>query len=321
MFNKTLNRLDSLLARINGHPEYSVHVKGKVINQLVQEASKHSLNIELLAETGEYAKSTERSRILQNLNSAWTYLDKYGISLSTLTVLGNIIEPDNNPYRNFRQTQTKFGSFYPPVSEVIPFEIKNLVDILSLNKIHPVQRAVEAHLEMVRIHPYVDGNGRAARLLQNFCLQQVNYPPAIILASERELYIKLLEGTLKKRYAHQSCIGAPALEESLFQEFIASKVLSSAEQLESELQKRRIYDLTLCSVDNPSTVRILSRNIRDYAKADHRGVSVVKDKERRCQKGAVCLKVIGDISKEELDLILDRKSTASKIKYHLVSVA
>src|SRR3989344_117522 len=222
MLDRTLSRLDHLLARINGHPEYSVRVRGTVIRQLVQEASKHSLNIELLAETGEYAVNTERSLILQNLNSAWNYLDRYGITLSTLAVLGNIIEPDNNPSPNFRRTQVAFGGFYPPVSEVIPFEIKNLVDLLSLNMVHPVQRAVEAHLEMVRIHPYLDGNGRAARLLQNFCLQQVNYPPAIILASERELYLRLLESTLKRRYTHQSSMGAPALEESLFQEFIAS---------------------------------------------------------------------------------------------------
>ena len=36
--------------------------------------------------------------------------------------------------------------------------------------LHPVERAAEAHYRLVTIHPFVDGNGRTARLLMNLLL-------------------------------------------------------------------------------------------------------------------------------------------------------
>jgi Fic family protein len=41
--------------------------------------------------------------------------------------------------------------------------------------IHPITRAAIAHLEFVRIHPFMDGNGRTARLLQTLLLAQVGW--------------------------------------------------------------------------------------------------------------------------------------------------
>ncbi len=45
---------------------------------------------------------------------------------------------------------------------------------------HPVELAAEAHYRLVTIHPFVDGNGRAARLLMSLILLMHGYPPAII---------------------------------------------------------------------------------------------------------------------------------------------
>ena len=59
--------------------------------------------------------------------------------------------------------------------------------------IHPVELAISAHYELVTIHPFVDGNGRTARLLMNLVLMQNGYPPAIIKIRERERYINSLQ--------------------------------------------------------------------------------------------------------------------------------
>ena len=55
--------------------------------------------------------------------------------------------------------------------------------------LHPVELATEAHYQLLTIHPFVDGNGRTARLLMNLLLLMAGYPPAIIRKRERLAYI------------------------------------------------------------------------------------------------------------------------------------
>ena len=60
-------------------------------------------------------------------------------------------------------------------------------------KMHAVELAAEAHYRLVTIHPFVDGNGRTARLLMNMILMMKGYPSAIIRKNDRLAYIKSLE--------------------------------------------------------------------------------------------------------------------------------
>ena len=50
----------------------------------------------------------------------------------------------------------------------------------NIDKKHPVITAAIAHYNMVRIHPFDDGNGRGARILMNLILIKRGYPIAII---------------------------------------------------------------------------------------------------------------------------------------------
>ena len=59
--------------------------------------------------------------------------------------------------------------------------------------LHPVELAAEAHYRLVSIHPFVDGNGRTARLLMNLILLMGGYPPAIIRKEDRLAYLASLE--------------------------------------------------------------------------------------------------------------------------------
>ncbi len=63
----------------------------------------------------------------------------------------------------------------------------------SPSKDHPIKISADAHYKLVSIHPFVDGNGRTARLLMNLLLMQKGYPPAIIKKEERRKYINSLE--------------------------------------------------------------------------------------------------------------------------------
>lgn len=64
---------------------------------------------------------------------------------------------------------------------------------LTNNREHPIIKAALAHYEFVTIHPFIDGNGRTARLLMNLILLQNGYPPAIIRIANRANYILALE--------------------------------------------------------------------------------------------------------------------------------
>ena len=62
-------------------------------------------------------------------------------------------------------------------------------------RIHPVILAAEMHERLVSIHPFVDGNGRTARLLMNLILARNGYTRANIKGdlSSRMNYYKSLE--------------------------------------------------------------------------------------------------------------------------------
>lgn len=76
----------------------------------------------------------------------------------------------------------------------ISYLMKEFVDWLHReNPDHPVKISADAHFKLVGIHPFVDGNGRLARLLMNLLLMQEGYPPAFIRKEDRRAYINSIE--------------------------------------------------------------------------------------------------------------------------------
>lgn len=80
----------------------------------------------------------------------------------------------------YRRIQVYVGSritgeviFMPPHPEEVPALMKNFIVWLNSEealKLHPVLVAGISHYELVRIHPFVDGNGRTARALATLIL-------------------------------------------------------------------------------------------------------------------------------------------------------
>ena len=88
------------------------------------------------------------------------------------------------------------GSKYPlPDPKEIPQRMKDWLSEVGLTRkeLHPVVFAALAHKELVFIHPFIDGNGRVARLLMNLILLQAGYTIAIIPPVTRPEYIQSLE--------------------------------------------------------------------------------------------------------------------------------
>lgn len=83
-------------------------------------------------------------------------------------------------------------------------------------KLHPAIFAADAHFKLVSIHPFVDGNGRTARLLMNLLLMQQGYPPAIVSKEDRRKYLEAIEkGQMGGSLGNYYLIIYQAIEKSL----------------------------------------------------------------------------------------------------------
>lgn len=79
------------------------------------------------------------------------------------------------------------------------YEINNLMQKLiaeyqnDWQDYHPIVRATLVHGEFVKIHPFIDGNGRTSRLLLNFELMKSGYTPIIIENKNRAKYYDAID--------------------------------------------------------------------------------------------------------------------------------
>jgi Fic/DOC family len=87
------------------------------------------------------------------------------------------------------------GTTTPDFAEV-PARMRAWVDEVCRNRADdaPIAEVVAAlHHAFVRIHPFIDGNGRAGRLLVNLILIRLGYPPAIIHRRQRRDYLLAMQ--------------------------------------------------------------------------------------------------------------------------------
>ena len=114
-------------------------------------------------------------------------------------------------------TGSKYGASKPHKIKGDMDELFRWVNIAK-SSLHPVELAAGAHKRFAFIHPFIDGNGRIARLIMNVILIQNGYIPAVIPPVLRQEYISLLEK------AHTDDIP--------FTEFIAERVYESEKEME-----------------------------------------------------------------------------------------
>lgn len=81
--------------------------------------------------------------------------------------------------------------YIPPAPELIPGRMNTYFQDLGemRNRLHPVHFAAHAHAGIANIHPFVDGNGRTARLAMNAALLQTGFVITILPPVLRQKYI------------------------------------------------------------------------------------------------------------------------------------
>ncbi|MBU0757496.1 MAG: Fic family protein [Nanoarchaeota archaeon] len=87
-----------------------------------------------------------------------------------------------------------YGSFYMPTDkDLLELEFEELITWYNENKMHPFELACIFHLNFVSMHPFMDGNGRMARLLFNYILWKAGYPMMVFPVSKKRSYFDSLE--------------------------------------------------------------------------------------------------------------------------------
>jgi len=91
-----------------------------------------------------------------------------------------------------RYVRTETGRHEFPSPAEIPALMGDFAKWLQSSPATP-ESAFTAHLRLVDIHPFNDGNGRTARLLMNLILILAGYPPVSVRPEDRPDYVRALQ--------------------------------------------------------------------------------------------------------------------------------
>ncbi len=135
----------------------------------------------------------------------------------------------------YRKGQNSVGNFMPPNQGDVPVLMRDFAEWLSANNdVHPVLRAGVAHLHLVSIHPFWDGNGRTARGLTTLLLQRSPFGFRDLLSMEswfadrRDAYINAIERVQGRTFSD-------AYDMTAWLEFFVGAMAASAQSLINEL--------------------------------------------------------------------------------------
>ena len=124
----------------------------------------------------------------KNPITEWNIRNIHGI------ILKGIDDENAGSYRK-ENVLIKGATHIPPDHNLVKEEMENLINRYNdyYKEMHPIIRASILHVELVKIHPFIDGNGRASRLLMNLDLINSGYLPVIIKKEDRLKYYEALD--------------------------------------------------------------------------------------------------------------------------------
>ncbi len=128
------------------------------------------------------------------------------------------IEPQNAGFYRRERIRISGSDYSPPSPEKVP---KLMTEFAATFKAEPadplptIEFSAFVHFKLVDTHPFIDGNGRTARLLLNLFLMRHGFPPAVILKSDRPRYYDSLDLAHKGNLGPFTELVARSVERSL----------------------------------------------------------------------------------------------------------
>lgn len=114
--------------------------------------------------------------------------------------LYRLVSPEThllNPNK-YRQSLVQIGAYVCPDYNEVPALVSEL--FYKMQQIpNPIIKAIYFHHELIRIHPFTDGNGRVTRAAKNWMLMYELYPPIFINdSSQKKKYIASLANSFRE---------------------------------------------------------------------------------------------------------------------------
>ena len=120
-------------------------------------------------------------------------INEWNIKSIHQLVLKDIDNENAGRYRKENVT-IKGATHIPPDYLKVPELMeKSILTYNAWSEYHPIIQAALLHGELVKIHPFIDGNGRTSRLLMNLVLMNKGYNPVIIKKVSRLKYYEALD--------------------------------------------------------------------------------------------------------------------------------
>ncbi len=157
--------------------------------------------------TGKSLRDTVETK---NLSHAIDYMEDLAVSLEKPITLSDLRQihalilqgVDEDFAGRYRETEVKITGSEASTTRAhkIPQEMADLGNYIAEVTVAAVGErqsaiicAAAAHAWLAQIHPFIDGNGRSARILMNLILMRRGYPICIIAREDRRRYYQALE--------------------------------------------------------------------------------------------------------------------------------
>ncbi len=188
----------------------------------ISETEKILLNLEVSRDVSvrEVFEAKNLAKVFEYLKNKISTIDidKDLILLLHKMLISNIDDGIAGRFRK-QYEYVRVGTHIAPAPEHIEAMMNSLLFDYSINiQDYFLEKIAKFHLEFENIHPFNDGNGRIGRVLMNYQLMKLGFPPVIIRDKEKQIYYSSFGEYInsnKKKSAVMSKILYLALTESL----------------------------------------------------------------------------------------------------------
>jgi len=197
-------------AALRDNPMYPTFKQTAVLHDLKTIGDVYSFWIEnpglrktLLHGKGEETVKKMALKGIRAVKDGWYYLHQLSkssqplayLNIPVIERLNGIIEPRVSGTGKLRKKDVTLNirGYTPPSWERVPERLKQLIDVtLEIYEQDPLEAAINFHLGTAMIQPFIEGNKRCARLVQDRILWDAKLPPVVIPAGEGTFYFDLL---------------------------------------------------------------------------------------------------------------------------------